>query len=178
MKKLSYKQKFRLTLVLGVIVAFVLFRFPVSRTISFIQDSKKLEKQMSEATGAPARTALLQTQMNRIEQVLGKQTSGAGASGEDILLETITRYCHDHNVLLREFPRATSYRENQMQVETSTFVVEADFASLLALVYQLEQKNKTGRVASVNFQSKRDLKTGVLALSATIYIQNIKKSES
>jgi hypothetical protein len=178
LKKLTYKQKFRITLVAGVLVAFVLFRFPISRTIAFFQDSQKLEKQANEASGAPAKVALLQAQLNRMEQALGKQEAEPGVSKEDALLQIITRYCHDHGALLREFPRAGSYKENGMQVETSSFVVEGDFQTLLALVYQLEQKSKVGRVASVNFQSKRDLKTGTLALSATIYIQNIKKSDA
>ncbi len=177
LKKLTYKQKFRITLILGLIIAFVLFRYPVSRTISFFQDTKKLEKQVNEASDAPAKVALLQAQLNRMEQALGKQASQS-ISREDALLQSITRYCHESNALLREFPQAGTYSENGMLVETSTFVVEGDFSTLLNLVYQLEQKNKVGRLASVNFQSKRDLRTGALALLATIYIQNIKKANS
>ena len=177
LKKLTYKRKFRLCIALGLVLTFVLIKFPVGRTVSFYQDVKSLEKQLNQATDAPMRVAILQKQLVRIDQALGKQSGGTGKSKDEALLETITRYCHDHNAVLREFPRAGSYKENEMQVETSTFVVEGDFSTLLALVYQLEQKNKVGRVASVNFQSKRDLKTTFLALSATIYVQSIKKSE-
>jgi hypothetical protein len=177
LNKLTYKRKFRLCIALGLVMTFVMLKFPVGRTVSFYQDVKSLEKQLSQATDAPMRVITLQKQLARIDQALGKQSGTKGISKDEALLETITRYCHDHNALLREFPRAGAYKENEMQVETSTFVVEGDFATLLALVYQLEQKNKVGRVASVNFQSKRDLKTTLLALSATIYVQSIKKSE-
>jgi hypothetical protein len=65
-----------------------------------------------------------------------------------------------------------------MLVETSMFVVEGNFSNLLNLIYILEQKHPVGRVSSVSFQSKRDLKTLQLTLSATIYVQSIKKIES
>jgi len=175
LNKLTYKHKLRIALALGLIFAMLLFKLPIEKTITCISETKKLTQELEQASDAPMRAALLQKQLSVIEQALGKRSTGTEPVKDENLLEIITTYCHDHKAVLREFPKAKGYLENQLQIETSTFVVESDFSTLLSLVYQLEQKFKVGKVASVNFQSKRDMKTGALTLSAIIYIQSVKK---
>ena len=109
-----------------------------------------------------------------LNQILGgKQLTDTNT--QQALLNVIANYCRDNKTVLREFPKAISKEKNDFVVETNFFTVEGDFVKLLSLVYLLEQKERIGRIASVFFQSKRDVRTKALSLSATIYVQNVKK---
>ena len=54
-------------------------------------------------------------------------------------------------------------------------MIGGNFSTLINLVYLLEQKYNLGKIASVNYQLKKDFKTKEMQLTATIFLQNIKK---
>ncbi len=92
---------------------------------------------------------------------------------QDLLIETISQYCHGHRILLRELPAMNSYKEGDFKVGTYKVVLEGDYKNLLKLVYLLEQKSKIGRVSSVSFTLNFDNKRKKDVLSLSIYVQNI-----
>jgi hypothetical protein len=53
--------------------------------------------------------------------------------------------------------------------------VQGSFANLLKLAYYFEQKLKTGRVSSIRYEAGMDFKTRKKTLTATIFLQNIRK---
>ncbi len=113
-------------------------------------------------------------QMMSIDHVLGT-SQRADTNVQQQLLGIVTDYCQKRDVVLREFPKTIQKTQEDYLVETNIFTVEGDFIKLLELVYLLEQKSRIGKIASVNFLSKKDFKTKSLALTATIYLQNVKK---
>jgi len=90
----------------------------------------------------------------------------------------VTSYCKDKPLLLKEFPKTVLKETDGFLVELNYFTVEGDFKNLLNLVYTLEQKVKVGKVASVNFMIKENIKTKRNELTATIYIQNLKQEDT
>ncbi|MGZ4058661.1 MAG: hypothetical protein ACXVPU_06530, partial [Bacteroidia bacterium] len=91
------------------------------------------------------------------------------------LLELITGYCQVNNTVLREFPKTIIFEKGDILIETNRFVVQGSFQSLLNLIYTLEQKSKIGKVASVEYQIKKEIKDKKILLTASIFLQNIKK---
>ena len=175
-KKLTYKKKNRLLAAGALVFIMLAYLLAFKKTIVLYSQCSDLKQQMQLASDAPQKAVLLEKQLKDIENLLGDQSS-TGVDNQQLLLELITNYCEKENITLREFPKPLITSEKDYSIETNIFVVEGNFIKLLNLIYVLEQKRKVGKVASVHFQSKKNYKTKRLALTATIYLQNIVKTK-
>lgn len=175
-KNLTYKRKNQLLIIVSVLALYLIYAFAVKKTIEIYSEYTKAEKQIELAANAPAMAARLESQLLQMNSKIGKQNIN-GQNTEQALLELITNYCQNNHAVLREFPETTIAKQGDMFIETNLFVVEGEFASLINLVYILEQKNRLGKIASVRYQLKKDFKTKEMTLTAAIYLQNVKQHE-
>lgn len=174
LKNLSYKKKNILLLSACLLFGFIIYLYAFERTFGLMDECALLEEQLQQAENAPQKLSELKIELNAIESRLGE----GGKFGGDVqqaLLEKISRYCNENNIALREFPQPVVSQEQDYIVETNVVVIEGSFIKLLKLVYQLEQVQRTGKVAAVHFMAKEDLRTKRLQLTASLYLQNIKK---
>lgn len=175
-KNLTYKRKNQLLIIVSVLALYLIYAFAIKKTIATYSEYIKAEKQIELAANAPAMAAQLASQLLQMDSKIGKQNID-GQNTEQALLELITNYCQNNHAVLREFPETTIAKQGDLFIETNLFVVEGEFASLINLVYILEQKNKLGKIASVRYQLKKDFKTKEMTLTAAIYLQNVKQHE-
>ena len=173
-KNLTYKKKNQFLLIGTVLFLFIAYYLAFGKTILLYRQCSSMKQQLSTLSDAPNRYSALEKKLSELDQMLGgRQLSDTNT--QQVLLNAITNYCQSSKTILREFPKAISKKENEYMVETNFFTVEGSFVKLLNLVYLLEQKERIGRLASVMFQAKQDVRTKVLSLNATIYVQNVKK---
>ena len=177
LKNLTYRQKNKY-LMIGFLLFLVLsYVMAISDTLGVFFAYSDLQKKEQQMTHAPQELKDLQVKLrglNYLIETKQKNTAGVHAS----LLNVITAYCDENNVLLREYPGSQENTQNDLVIETNIFEVQGPFFKLLDLVYLLEQKQRIGKVASVKFQTKRDMQTHDNMLTVTIYIQNIKKNNA
>ncbi len=173
-KNLTYKKKNKLLLVGTLVAIYLIYVFAIRKTLDVFQEYKNLQSKIELVKNAPVMAAQLEKQLLQIDSKIGSDNS-SGLKTEQALLEIVSNYCKSSNAVLREFPASTVFEQGNLSVETNKFVVEGDFATILQLVYLLEQKNKMGKVASVRYQYKKDMITRDMALTATVYLQKIKK---
>ena len=159
-----------------VLMLLAIYSLTIKKTINLFSECKATEAKINLAKDAPQRAEQLENELHRIENKIGKQNSAA-ESKEQQLLEIISHYCQNNHTILREFPKTMSSDQGDLTIETNLFVLEGGFQSLIKLVYLLEQKSTYGKVASVKYQIKKDFKTKEEVLTATVYIQNIKKQQ-
>jgi hypothetical protein len=107
-----------------------------------------------------------------IENIIQNDSS---VNNQQKILNIVSDFCSKYELILKDFPQPIVYTEKKYIVETSIFEVEGEFHKLLKLVYELEQVNIVGKIMSVEYEIKRNYKTKSFALSATIYLLNIKK---
>ncbi len=162
---------------LGIALLYLVYKLAISKTIKVHQDYAYLKQQVVLSKDIDKKLESLSEQLTAIEGVF-KSSITTGANSQEKILETVTEYCKDKPVLLKEFPKSITKETNGYLVELNYFTVEGDYKHLLNLVYLMEQKVKTGKVASVNFRIKENMKTKKDELIATIYIQNLKKIDS
>lgn len=178
---LTYKKKNKYLAVGVILFAIFSYKMAFQNTIAVYQNVQSLEEQLRQAEDAPQKVNALRQQMMSIDQVLGKggaETTLSAKSDTNVqqkLLGIVTDYCSKGDVVLREFPKTMQKTQDDYLVETNVFTVEGGFTKLLGLIYSLEQKSRIGKIASVNFLSKKDFKTKSLTLTSTIYLQNVKK---
>ena len=112
--------------------------------------------------------------MADFENVILKQ-QGSGMDNQQLLLGIISDYCNENDLVLKDFPLPIIFNDKDYIIETNIFEIQGGFIKLLKLVYELEQKTIVGKVMSVNYEIKKNYKTKSYALTATIYLQNLKK---
>lgn len=174
LKGLTYRKKNQLLIVVSLMMAYLIYVFAIKKTIGAYNEYTLAEKQMELLVNAPIMSAQLEKKLFNINSKIGHQNT-IDQNAEQALLELITNYCQENHVVLRAFPETTVARQRDLFVETNMFIIEGGFSSLLNLVYELEQKSKLGKIVSVRYQLKKDLRTKDMSLIATIYLQNIKQ---
>lgn len=174
-KTLTYKKKNRLLLIAAIVTALIIYTLGIKKTIAVYSECKENKKKMEQAANAPAMAQQLEKELIRMDAKIG--THHTQENTNDALLSLITEYCQSHHAVLREFPETTLTQEGDLSIETDQFMIGGDFFTLINLVYLLEQKYHLGKIAAVNYQLKKDFKTKELQLTATIFLQNIKKKE-
>ena len=153
-----------------------IYNFAIKKTLQAKGDCSVAEEQITLAANAPVMAAQLEKELMQMDVKIGSD-SLKGKNSVQELRELVTNYCQMNQIVLREFPETTASEQEKLTVETNMFIVEGSFSSLVNLVYILEQKSKLGKVASTHYQLKKDLKSKDLVLTATIYLQNVKKKE-
>ena len=175
-KNMTYKKKNQLLIVAGTLLVFLIYNFALKKTILAHSDCATAEEQILIAKNAPAMALQLEKELLQMDAKIGTDSVKTKNSGQE-LLGLITNYCQNNDAVLREFPEKTITEQEQLTIETNLFIVEGSFSALINLVYILEQKSKVGKVSSVHYQLKKDLKSKEMVLTATIYLQNVKKKE-
>jgi hypothetical protein len=173
-KQISYKKKNKMLIAVLIIGGLLIYSFAIKKTIALVNEVQANSDKINSAKNAPARSQALKKEIEKIDTKIGAFNK-VQENEQQSLLELITDYSHTKGTVLREFPEVTRENNGSFIVETNRFVVEGNFQSLLDLVYLLEQNKVPGKIASVDYVLKKDLKTKEMALTATIYLQNIKK---
>lgn len=176
LKNFTYKQKN--WVLLGGIAFFsvVVYLLAVGKTIDMASECAELQGQIKSTGNAPDRVAQLQAKLKELDAKAG--VSADSIEFQQALLEKVTNYCSGNKVLLKEFPANHIYSTNEVQVETNQFKLEGGFSNLLNLVFSLEQNERIGKVISVCYETKTDVRTKQVSLTAKIYVQNVQKAVS
>lgn len=170
----TYKQKNRFLIGAIILLAIVSYNMALKNTIHAYREMKSLEVKSKLANDAPQKVAELNARLINMDYVLGRSQL-LDTTAQQTLLGIVTDYCKNKGIILREFPKTVQKKQGEYLVETNSFIVEGSFIKILELLYLLEQKNRVGKVVSSSFVTGKDFKTKTINLTASIYIQNVKK---
>jgi len=171
---ISYQKKNKLLLIVIGLAVVLIYFLSIKKTITTYLSYSENFKQLELASNAPLMAGQMDKELLEINSKLGSQNVD-GPNYSEKLLELVTRYCQDNNIVLREFPEINTAEKDDLLIETNRFTISGNYSALLKLVYILEQKNKLGKIAAVNYKTQKDFKTKETVLTATVYLQNIKK---
>lgn len=174
---LTYKRKNLLLLLAAILFVFLIYTLAIKKTWLAYYVYNDAKEKIELAANAPIMAAKLEKELITMDAKIGNQNKN-GTNTEQALIELLTTYSQNNNVVLREFPEATDADQGNIVIETNQFVIEGTFSKLINLVHLLEQKVKLGKVASAHYQLKKDIKTREMALTVTIFVQNIKKKQN
>ena len=170
--KLTYQQKNKVLVIGYAVFLFIVYQLAISKSWDLYSQNSLLEEKLTTAKESYKSKEELEKKEAMLEGHIASFFVDS-LSHQEYLLETISTYSRQHNILIKEIPARTEYLEGDFEVGTHRIVLEGDFISLLKMVYLLEQKSKMGRVSSVLFSLKFDTKRKKEVLSLTLYIQNI-----
>lgn len=132
-----------------------------------------LEQKVAKAKSSPQQISAMENRLVFINSKVNTYIVDS-TKGHEHILDAVSTFCQKNNLILREFPKASYEEQKDITMESNVIVAEGSFINLLKLVYELENKNKVGKVASVSFNSSMDNKRKQLVLNVTLYLQNIR----
>ena len=175
-ENLTYKKKNQ-ALALGLFVFLILVYFlAIQKTITAYKSYTENKEKVDNANSAPQKVAYYKKKLADIENIIKRQ-QGSGMDNQQLLLNVVSDYCNQNDLVLKEFPLPVIFNDKDYTIETNIFEIQGGFIKLVNLVYELEQKTIVGKVMSVDYQIKKNYKTKSYALTAIIDLQNIKKNK-
>jgi len=172
-KDLSFKQKNRYLAVGAGIFVILAYLLAISHTVEAFNQRKMLEAKLTNAKNSPQQITVMESKLAFINSKVNSYIVDS-TKGHEQILETVSNFCQKNNLTLREFPKTSYDEQKDITIESNLIIAEGSFINLLKLVYELEHRNKTGKVSSISFFSSMDNKYKRLILSVNIYIQNIR----
>lgn len=177
LKRIPYKKKNQLLLVVSLIFMVICYYLAIENTLNLRAQCSEIKEELSIAAKAPIKIAELEQQLKSIEGVIGNQAR-EGIDPQQQLLQFVSHYCEEQQIILRDFPQPNSVEEDDYAIETNIFAVRGDFLKLLKMTYALEQDMRIGKVVAVTYRAKKNLRAKRLELIATIYLQNVRKLDT
>lgn len=171
-KNLTYKQK-NTYLLIGT-VAFILIAYitSIQNTVQLYQDNKRIESKITKAENAPKGIAELRKSLDGLNEKLNHYLIDTLKEHQHTL-EIVSEFCYKKKLVVKELPKRMITVEEDFTILTSALTIEGTYVNLLSLLYELEYRQRLGRLTSVSWKSYVDNKTKKTVLLMTIYLQNI-----
>lgn len=173
--KFTYKQKNRLLLIVSLLLLLVAYQLAFKQTIDLYFQGKTLKSKINNQDITAMQIAQLQYELSGVEAMIDQNKQMEGTSFQERILETVSRFCNKHDIVLSEFSEPTTREESGYYIETNIVSVKGSFVKLVKLVAELEEKQQVSKVVSTHYFTKKDNSTKREELSVTIYLQNVIK---
>lgn len=129
-KKITYHQRLLWVLIGGAVFAILLFQFSISDTIELLNENGQLTEEIAKSKNAPQEIKSIKTRLQEIEQHIGKEIK-TDVDIHQELLQVVTAYCQNNNIILKEFPLPYSMEEKGYLTKTAMIKAEGNFIDLL-----------------------------------------------
>ncbi|WP_323787700.1 hypothetical protein [Psychroserpens sp.] len=166
------KKNKNILLVAGfVFTLFICYQLAISKTIIQKQEYDVLKKQQVLFKNAPQKLSLLKKKEVYYDSILNKYQLD-GSSVENNLLKTINVFATTNNIKVVSFLKPHIIFKEDLIIKTYEFILEGDFNNINQLIHQLEQMTKFGEVVNLQFEKKKNHKTGKQYLQANILLKS------
>lgn len=170
---LSYREKNILIVIGGPLILIILWFFVFSNTYDLVMENRQLQERIKKAQEAPESREEIMQQIQSVDEKV-KSYIIDSVRNREYLLHLVSNFCKRNSLTLKEFPQVATEKQKELQIETNKVIAEGSFSNLLNLLYEMEQKERTGRPSSVAFNKDYDHKRKKHILSLTIFLQNIR----
>lgn len=171
--KLNYKQKCYLLFAGFVLFFYIGYQFSFSDTFKMVSEIQEKEQKLTWLKEKEKELPALKAKMIEFEKAYSKNDSMAV---RDKLTAFISDFAENNNCLVTEIPTNSSFKNDNLNVQTNTFTIKGNFKNLLSLLYKLEIDYKyVAKIMSTKFYSLRDLQKKNKNLYLTIITQSFEQ---
>ncbi len=172
-ENLNYKQKCYL-LFAGLILFFVIgYKFSFSDTFTIIKEIDEKQEKLAWLKEKEKELPALKAKMLEFEKAYSKSDSTAV---RDKLTAYISDFAENNECLVTEIPLNSSFKNDNLKVQTNTFTIRGNFHNLLSLLHKLENEYKyVAKIMSAKFYTIRDMQTKRKNLYLTMVTQSFEQ---
>ena len=164
-----------ISLITGLVFVFILaYVYGFSKTIAVGNQLEQLQKQELLYKSAPSQLKALTVKEANLNKVL-EANNLSGTSLQNNLLEMLNTSSANLNFKITGFenPHLVKEPATGSNITTYNFTLSGDYNSLIQIIHQLEQKSSFGNIVHVNFNKKKNYRTGKYNLLCSILLQRI-----
>ncbi|MHA7057060.1 hypothetical protein ACWGOQ_0007565 [Aquimarina sp. M1] len=157
-----------------LLVLYVAYQFGFAKTFAIHNKMVALQSQKEAYQSAPAQLAALTNKERQLDEIL-KKNNVEGNSLQNSILKVLNTLSGDSKYKIITFEEPHTYYDETSKETTTTynFTLQGDYKSLIQVVYALEQKYSFGNVIHVNFEKKKNFRTGKSFLQCSLLLQRI-----
>ena len=162
-------------LIIGLLLAiFIAYQYSFSKTFGISKEVAKLQNQKEAYQSAPAQLAALANKEKQLNEIL-KKNNVEGNSLQNNILKVLNTLSENTTFTIITFEEPHRYLDETTQKTTTSynFTLQGDYKSLIDVIYSLEQKYSFGNIINVNFEKKKNFRTGKSFLQCQIMLQRI-----
>lgn len=160
-------------LVIGfVMIVIMAYKYAISNTLQLHNDYKSLKKDADIYNNLPLQLAALKQKEKYYDSLLIKYQLN-GNSVQNSMLSTINAYAEKHNLKIVSFLEPHQIIEQDLIINTYKFTLEGGYNAIVNLLHQLEQKTKFGEIINLNFEKKKNYRSGTYYLQASVLLSGI-----
>tara|TARA_B110000114_G_scaffold16849_1_gene16328 strand:+ start:2404 stop:2916 length:513 start_codon:yes stop_codon:yes gene_type:complete len=169
---MTIKQKNKILLGSFICLLILCYQLAIKQTLQFKAKYKSLEKEALILKNVPQKLATLNKKNSYYDSIL-TQFQLEGSSIQNNLLKSINTFAVTHNLTVVHFlePHLATGTDSYV-VKIYEFTIEGNYNSINQLVYNLEQQSKYGEIISLNFEKKKNYKSGHYYLQAQILLKS------
>ncbi|WP_299223888.1 type 4a pilus biogenesis protein PilO [uncultured Psychroserpens sp.] len=168
---MTQKTKNIILIISFLAVLYIAYKFAFSNTIDLRKEYHTLKKEAVMFDNMPMQLSSLKQKERYYDSLLTKYQLH-GNSIQNNILKTINRYADSNNIKVTNFIEPHSINKNDLKINTYQFTLEGHYSDIVTLVYNLEQHTKFGEIINLNFEKKKDFKTGIYYLQAHILLKS------
>jgi hypothetical protein len=174
--KLNYTKKCWLLIAGLVLFLYVGYQFSFADTFVLKGEITQKVEKLAWLKEKEKELPLLKAKMEEFEKAYAK---GDSIPVRDKLTAYISEFAEQNYCLVTEIPGNSSFRNNDLKVQTNTFTVKGNFKELLTLLYTLETEHKyLAKIMSAQFYTVKDLQAKKKSLYLTIVTQSFEQKAS
>ncbi|MEL6863592.1 MAG: hypothetical protein AAFP19_04195 [Bacteroidota bacterium] len=165
----TFKQHNQFLLVATLLGGLLIYSLSIRRTLQQRQQYLQTQANIDRAATASKDIAQYSAQLAKLKQTAQQPYD------RERLLETVTLFCREHDLLVRSFPEALRVVENGNTIITNQIDLEGAYKDMVALVYLIEQEQRLGSVSSFKCFTEKDRVTKKTKLLGRIILRNLEQ---
>jgi Tfp pilus assembly protein PilO len=170
LKELSYKSKFHLALAGFALLLITIYFLNIKKTVELRQTYSQLNNEYLTSQNTPIVLKNLKNKLVELNHILGSNYECSELPEE--LIKFSNLFSTNSNVTLVELTETKTFEKENMNFCTLSIILSGTYSDLVKYIYNLETKDKIGRISSVYFYTKKKRNRNK-ELLVEIFIQNI-----
>ncbi|GAA4276410.1 hypothetical protein [Aquimarina mytili] len=162
-------------LVAGLLCMLVIaYYYGFAKTFAISDELNTLENQKEEYQEAPIQLAALTKKEKQLDVILAKNNV-EGSSLQHNLLKTLNVLSDSTHVKVVAFEEPHQFIDETTKKGTITydFTLQGGYKALIEVIYVLEQKYSFGNIVQVDFEKKKNFRTGARYLQCRVLLQRL-----
>lgn len=174
---ISYKKKNKILIYSLPVLVLIIYYLAIHNTILAFRKNYELKQQTENAGKSTDTVNELELRINKLNNKLGISDT-VNTDNREYVMNKISDYCKTYSLQLINYPQSSYSTFNDYTIQSKTIEITGNFMNITKLVYSIEQELFLGRVASLQYYTKKNSASRKSYLVAKIIIQNIKKSDN
>lgn len=168
----TYRQHNYAVLALFLVLILVSYSTNIRVALNSYQEFQNVKSKIALAQSASQDIAIYRSEIKSMQETAQQPYN------KELLLEQITLFCKEHNLLIKNFPGSKRVIENNYPIVTNEIEVQGSYNDIVELAYMFEQEKKLTSINSLSFTLVKDREKQQQYLHGLFVLRNIETQQN